>query len=93
MKRMAEIVGGFEKAPPAPWLFACAGRWHMDKYGTSAEAFAKVAEKNHRHSVNNPYAQFRDEYTLDDVLSSKAICNPLTVRPCGSNGARLRGRR
>ena len=80
MNRMAELVGGFEKAPPAPWLFACAGRWHMDKYGTSPEAFAKVAEKNHRHSVNNPYAQFRDEYTLDEVLASKAISYPLTVR-------------
>ena len=49
MNRMAELMGGFEKAPPAPWLFACAGRYHMEKYGTSADAFAKVAEKNHRH--------------------------------------------
>ena len=38
-----------------------------------------VAEKNHRHSVNNPYAQFQDKYTLKQILSSKEICNPLTV--------------
>jgi len=36
--------------------FGDAGREHMEKYGTKAEHFAKVAEKNHRHSSNNPYS-------------------------------------
>ena len=44
------------KAPMAPVLFANAGREHMDRYGTKPEHFAKIAEKNHRHSVNNPYS-------------------------------------
>jgi len=39
-----------------------------------------VAYKNHKHSVNNPYAQFQDEYTLEQILSSKIIFEPLTVR-------------
>ena len=39
-----------------------------------------MAEKNHRHSVNNPYAQFQDEYSLEQILSSKQVCDPLTVR-------------
>lgn len=49
------------------------------RYGTTKEHFAKVAEKNHRHSVNNPYAQFQEPYSLDQILSSKEICPPLTV--------------
>ncbi len=52
----------------------------LTRYGTTATQFAKVAEKNHRHSVNNPNAQFQDEYTLDQILASKEICPPLTVR-------------
>ena len=49
----------------APLLFGNAGREHMERYGTKPEHFAKIAEKNHRHSVNNPYSQFKDEYTLE----------------------------
>ena len=55
---------GMESAPIAPQLFGNAGREHMEKYGTKEEHFGKVAEKNHRHSVNNPYSQFRDVYSL-----------------------------
>lgn len=55
-----------DKVPPmAPLLFGNAGREHMEKYGTKPEHFAKIAEKNHRHSVNNPYSQFKDVYTLE----------------------------
>ncbi len=49
------------------------------RFGTSKEQFAKVAEKNHRHSANNPYAQFQDVYSLQEILDSKEICDPLTV--------------
>jgi len=56
---------GFEKTPVAPRLFANAGRDHMEKYGSKEIHFAKIAEKNHRHSANNPYSQFRDIYTVD----------------------------
>lgn len=58
---------GPSKAPFAPYLFGNAGREHMEKYGTKPEHFAKVAWKNHKHSVNNPYSQFRDEYTLEQI--------------------------
>ena len=49
-------IRGKAKAPMAPHLFGNAGREHMDKYGTKPEHFAKIAEKNHRHSANNPYS-------------------------------------
>ncbi|UJW29606.1 lipid-transfer protein [Saccharothrix sp. AJ9571] len=68
--------------PPAPYMFGAAGREHREKYGTTAEQFAKIAVKNHRHSVNNPYAQFRDEYTLDEILAAKTIYDPLTKLQC-----------
>ncbi|WP_219994402.1 lipid-transfer protein [Actinokineospora spheciospongiae] len=68
--------------PPAPYMFGAAGREHMQRYGTTAEQFAKIGVKNHRHSVNNPYAQFRDEYTLDEVLGAKTVYDPLTKLQC-----------
>lgn len=49
----------FQNAPGAAQLFGNAGKEHMDKYGTTARHFAKIGHKNHKHSVNNPYAQFQ----------------------------------
>ena len=68
--------------PPAPWMFGAAGREHMKEHGSTAEHFAKIGYKNHKHSVNNPYAQFQDEYTLDDILDSRMIYDPLTKLQC-----------
>ena len=68
--------------PPAPWMFGAAGREHMREYGSTAEHFAKIGYKNHKHSVNNPYAQFQDEYTLDDILAARMIYDPLTKLQC-----------
>ena len=68
--------------PVAPWMFGAAGREHMRKYGTTAEHFAKIGYKNHKHSVNNPYAQFQEEYSLDDVLGARMISDPLTKLQC-----------
>jgi len=51
--------------------------------------FAMIGEKSHRHSVNNPYSQFRDPATLDDVLKSPMVYEPLTKLQCSptSDGA------
>jgi acetyl-CoA acetyltransferase len=73
---------GFAAAPPAPQFFGNAGREHMDRYGTTAEQFAKIGQKNHRHSVNNPYSQFRDEYTLEQILGAPTVYEPLTKLQC-----------
>lgn len=54
-------------APLNPQLFGNAGREHMAKYGSEPKHFAMIGEKNHRHSKNNPYSQFREEYTLEEV--------------------------
>lgn len=75
--------------PPAPWMFGAAGREHMKEFGSTAEHFAKIGWKNHKHSVNNPNAQFQDEYTLDDIMGSRMIYDPLTKLQCSptSDGA------
>ncbi|KAF2266695.1 non-specific lipid-transfer protein [Lojkania enalia] len=73
---------GVTKAPGAAQLFGNAGREHMEKYGSKLEDFAEIARINHAHSKNNPYSQFQDEYTLDQVLKSPMIHEPLTKLQC-----------
>jgi acetyl-CoA acyltransferase len=80
---------GFEMSPPTAQIFGNAAREHMERYGTTAEQLAQVGVKNHRHSAANPRAQFRDEYSLADVLAAKTIHAPLTKLQCSptSDGA------
>ena len=73
---------GFEKAPPAAQFFGNAGREHMERYGTKPEHFAKIGWKNHKHSVNNPYSQFQDEYSLEDIQNAPMVFEPLTKLQC-----------
>jgi sterol carrier protein 2 len=73
---------GYGQAPPAPQIFGNAGREHMEKYGTKPEVFAKIGHKNHKHSVNNPYSQFQDEYSLEDILNAPMVFEPLTKLQC-----------
>jgi acetyl-CoA acetyltransferase len=73
---------GFESSPPAAQMFGNAGREYMERYGVSPESFARIGEKNHRHSVNNPYAQFQTEYSLDEILAAPMVHHPLTKLQC-----------
>jgi len=54
----------------------------MERYGAKKEDFAEIARVNHEHSKRNPYSQFQDEYTLDQVLNSTMIHEPLTKLQC-----------
>ncbi len=81
LTQMVELRG-FAPSPPAAQVFGNAGREHMERYGTTAEQFAKIGYKNHKHSVNNPYSQFQDEYTLDQILDAPMIYEPLTKLQC-----------
>jgi sterol carrier protein 2 len=73
---------GFAAAPGAPQIFGNAGREHMERFGTTPEQFAKIGLKNHKHSVNNPYSQFQDEYSLQDILNAPMVYEPLTKLQC-----------
>ncbi|MDX6640956.1 MAG: acetyl-CoA acyltransferase [Solirubrobacteraceae bacterium] len=87
MDLLAEISD--VRFPPAPWMFGAAGREHMSEHGSEPEHFARIGHKNHRHSANNPYAQFQTEYSLDEILDAPMIYEPLTKLQCSptSDGA------
>jgi acetyl-CoA C-acetyltransferase len=65
-----------------PGVFALIARAHMAKYGTTEEQMAHVAVKNHRHGTLNPKAQLRKEITLDTVLKSPYVADPLKLFDC-----------
>lgn len=69
-------------SPITAQMFANAGVEHMKLYGTTADHFAKIAYKNHKHSMNNPYAQFQDYYTLDQIKKAPHVHEMLTRLMC-----------
>ena len=73
---------GYESGPPTAQMFGNAGREHMQRYGSRPEHFAKIAQKNHSHSKNNPKSQFKDQYSLDQINSATCIHDPLTKLHC-----------
>lgn len=81
MERIFTLRGRGE-GPVAAQIFGNAGREHMEKHGTTPQHFAKVAAKNHRHSRNNPYAQFQTEFSVEEILQSPPVFAPLTRLQC-----------
>jgi acetyl-CoA acetyltransferase len=65
-----------------PGVFALIARAHMTKYGTTETQMAHVAVKNHRHGTLNPKAQFQKEITLEQVLTSAYVADPLKLYDC-----------
>ncbi|MDA8889165.1 thiolase family protein [Hellea sp.] len=59
---------------------------HMKKYGTTREQMAAVSAKNSYHGSLNPYAQYRDLLTIEDVLGSREVVWPLTLPMCSPIG-------
>lgn len=71
----------------APAQYALAGQRHTYEFGTTDKDFACVAVKNRRHGALNPNARFREEVTLEQVLQSRPIADPLTLLQCCRNGS------
>lgn len=65
-----------------PGLYAMMAQRHMHLYGTKPEHFAQVSVKAHRNGCLNPYAQYQKEMTLEEVLSSRMIADPITLYQC-----------
>ncbi len=65
-----------------PGLYALMAKRHMHEYGTTGEMLAAVAVKNHKHGAKNPYAQYQNEITIETVLKSKMVAEPLKVFDC-----------
>jgi acetyl-CoA acetyltransferase len=78
--------GAGEKRSMFMDFYASFARSHMQKYGTTKEQFARVAVKNHYHGSLNPHAQYREVYSLEDVLASPPVAEPLTRLMCSPIG-------
>jgi acetyl-CoA acetyltransferase len=78
--------GAGEKRSMFMDFYAAFARSHMAKYGTTKEQFARVAVKNHFHGSLNPHAQYREVYSLEDVLASPPVAEPLTRLMCSPIG-------
>lgn len=70
-------------------IYAAMCRHHMKTYGTTQRQIAAVSAKNHQHSVHNPHSQFRQAFTIDEVLAAPPITFPITLPMCApvSDGA------
>ena len=67
-------------------FYAAGAREHMKRYGTTAVQFAKVAVKSHQNASLNPYAQYREVYSVEDILNSPMVAEPLTRLMCSPIG-------
>ncbi len=73
-----------KKPSPIIQKFANDARTHMKKYGTTVDQLAMVSVKNHYNSSLNPYAQFQEKITIEDVHNAPMMDNPLTILHCTS---------
>jgi acetyl-CoA C-acetyltransferase len=62
-----------------PSYWAMRARRHMYEHGTTELHIAKVAHKSHKNSVNNPYAMYQKEFTLEEILNSPLVCDPIRL--------------
>jgi sterol carrier protein 2 len=75
-------VQGFGQAPGAAQFFGGAGREYRWKHGTKRETFAKIQEKARKHASQNPYALFREHLSVEEILASPEVFDPLTRFQC-----------
>lgn len=75
-------VQGFNSAPPAAQMFGGAGREYRWRYGTKRETFGKIAEKARQHASRNPYALFNQVLSLEEIMASDDVFDPLTRFQC-----------
>ena len=69
-----------------PAVFGQAGIEHMRKYGTKLEHFAKISVKSHKHATKNPFSQYRNEVSLEDVMNARMVGYPNTLYMCCPTG-------
>ena len=67
-------------------IYGAAARGHMERHGTTKEQYARVAVKNHNNGSLNPHAQYQERYTLEEILASPMISEPLTRLMCSPIG-------
>lgn len=73
---------GVNQAPFAAQMFGGAGREYHWKYGTKRETFAKISAKARQHAAKNPFALFREVLSVEQILASDEVFDPLTRFQC-----------
>jgi acetyl-CoA acetyltransferase len=73
---------GFTQAPAAAQMFGGAAREYAKANRTKPETFAKISVKARKHASKNPYAIFTDQLSLDEVMASPVVFEPLTRYQC-----------
>ncbi len=73
---------GVNQAPFAAQMFGGAGREYRWKHDTKRETFAKIAEKARKHASKNPFALFRETLSVEQILASDEVFDPLTRFQC-----------
>ncbi|KAF8577553.1 thiolase-like protein [Ramaria rubella] len=88
-KELEDTKLGQNHGPGAPRWFSNAGQEYFDKYGANITHLAQIASKNHKHSQANPYSQFREGWSVEQVLKAPKVTNQLTKFMCSptSDGA------
>ncbi len=93
-RRLGTGGGGGGSVAPGPAIYdalwgntlvgnyALAARRHMHEFGTTPEQLAAVAVTMRRHAAHNPQAQYRQPITVDDVVSSRLVADPLHKLDC-----------
>ena len=69
-----------------PALYAMRARRYLHERGEGPELLAQVSVKARRHGAANPFAQFRKETTVEEVLAARPIAEPLTLLQCCPTG-------
>ncbi|MBD9577721.1 thiolase family protein [Pseudomonas sp. PDM23] len=77
---MTELYARAGMALPA--IYAMRATRYLHEFGVGAEVLGEVAVKNRRHGALNPYAQTRTEVSLDEVMNSRTVFDPLTLLQC-----------
>jgi acetyl-CoA C-acetyltransferase len=65
-----------------PGIYALIAKRHMHQYGTNRKELAMVAVKNHKNGLLNPNAQYHKKITVDDVINSAMVADPLRLLDC-----------
>ena len=65
-----------------PSLYGMAAQRYQHVHGVAPEQMALVAQKNRRHALRNPRAQHSGEFTVEEILGSRPISDPLTLLQC-----------
>lgn len=82
VRTMTDIQGFDEAAPRAAQFFGGAGRAYLKAYGIAPETFGRISVKARQHAARNPFAVFRNTVTLEEVMASPTVFDPMTRLQC-----------